>query len=360
MTNWLSAHPALDATTPRPVTLGAATGSYVDVQLAADWNQTCSQRARARHRPAPRPTELVDLRERKIRAVRARCSFRRHRHDRGRPLRESERFPRRLIARSGARRGVVRVPQVSEGSSRILSFRRGDAEQPPRSAQTFLGRPRERRNRIDRSGKEEGMRRMIGWALVSVGLAGVITAMTLTPGVATPPSGLALVPLARGSNTSDGTLPLKAGTDVAIAQITVTPGGSSGWHSHPGGAIVRRPAGLAHAVPIGRRPVPDQELCRGAGVRRATRRGGSGHQHGRGPVCPGRHLPARACGCVDEDRRARPGHVSRSLTTRPSATPRTWGVALTGLAEPGLHARVTRRFRIVEGACLVIGELEGA
>jgi len=82
------------------------------------------------------------------------------------------------------------------------------------------------------------MRRTVAWALVSVGLAGVITAMTLTPGVATPPSGLALVPLARGSNTSDGTLPFKAGTDVALAQITVTPGGSSGWHSHPGGAIV--------------------------------------------------------------------------------------------------------------------------
>jgi hypothetical protein len=41
MTSWLSTHPALDATTPRPVTLGAAMGSYVDVQLAADWNMTC-------------------------------------------------------------------------------------------------------------------------------------------------------------------------------------------------------------------------------------------------------------------------------------------------------------------------------
>jgi hypothetical protein len=41
MTSWLSAHPALDATTPRSVTLGAATGSYVDIQLAANWNQTC-------------------------------------------------------------------------------------------------------------------------------------------------------------------------------------------------------------------------------------------------------------------------------------------------------------------------------
>jgi hypothetical protein len=42
MTSWLSAHPALDATTPRPVRLGAATGSWVDVQLADDWNRTCS------------------------------------------------------------------------------------------------------------------------------------------------------------------------------------------------------------------------------------------------------------------------------------------------------------------------------
>jgi quercetin dioxygenase-like cupin family protein len=36
----------------------------------------------------------------------------------------------------------------------------------------------------------------------------------------------------------DGTIPLQVGTDVAMAQITVDPGGSSGWHSHPGGAII--------------------------------------------------------------------------------------------------------------------------
>ena len=42
MTSWLSTHPALDATTPREVTLGGATGSWVDVQLADDWDQTCS------------------------------------------------------------------------------------------------------------------------------------------------------------------------------------------------------------------------------------------------------------------------------------------------------------------------------
>jgi quercetin dioxygenase-like cupin family protein len=56
--------------------------------------------------------------------------------------------------------------------------------------------------------------------------------------LATPPSGLTNVPLARGTDLSDGTIPLQVGTDVAMAQITVVPGGSSGWHSHPGGAII--------------------------------------------------------------------------------------------------------------------------
>jgi quercetin dioxygenase-like cupin family protein len=82
------------------------------------------------------------------------------------------------------------------------------------------------------------MDRAVRWALASVGLACVITAMTLATSEATQPVGLTNIPLARGSNMSDGTIPLKAGADIAIAQITVGPGGSSGWHSHPGGAIV--------------------------------------------------------------------------------------------------------------------------
>ena len=82
------------------------------------------------------------------------------------------------------------------------------------------------------------MKRGIRLALLSVGLAGVITAATVAPGAATPPSGLTNVPLARGTNQSHGTIPLQRGTDIAMAQITVIPGGSAGWHSHPGGAIV--------------------------------------------------------------------------------------------------------------------------
>jgi len=82
------------------------------------------------------------------------------------------------------------------------------------------------------------MKRTFRWALLSVGLAGAVAAITVATGGATPPSMLTNVPLARGTNVSHGTIPLQVGTDVAMAQITVDPGGSSGWHSHPGGAII--------------------------------------------------------------------------------------------------------------------------
>src|SRR5437773_2263538 len=86
------------------------------------------------------------------------------------------------------------------------------------------------------------MKRAVRGALLSVGLASVVTAVTVAvtvaPSWATPPSGLTNTPLARGTDTSYGTIPLQAGTDVAMAQITVDPAGSSGWHSHPGGAII--------------------------------------------------------------------------------------------------------------------------
>ena len=75
------------------------------------------------------------------------------------------------------------------------------------------------------------------WVLVL--LFGVLGA-ALYGGIAlaTPPSDLLNTPLARGTDASHGTIPLQVGTDVAMAQITVQPGGSAGWHSHPGGAII--------------------------------------------------------------------------------------------------------------------------
>ena len=78
------------------------------------------------------------------------------------------------------------------------------------------------------------MKRTARWALLSIGIAGAVMVATGAPSFATPPSGLTNIPLARGSDTSHGTIRLHVGTDIAMAQITVNPGGSSGWHSHPG------------------------------------------------------------------------------------------------------------------------------
>ena len=80
-------------------------------------------------------------------------------------------------------------------------------------------------------------KRGLGLALLTVGLAGVLAAVTMLPGSATPPINLTSTILARGTDQSSGTLPLQAGTDVVVALNTLEVGGSSGWHSHPGGVI---------------------------------------------------------------------------------------------------------------------------
>ena len=76
-------------------------------------------------------------------------------------------------------------------------------------------------------------------AALTVALAGLFLAVSAVPGAATPPSpGFSSQLLGRGTDTSDGTLPIRQGMDIVVSKITVVPGGSSGWHSHPGGAIV--------------------------------------------------------------------------------------------------------------------------
>ena len=87
--------------------------------------------------------------------------------------------------------------------------------------------------------KRKFTKTILGMATVALLLAGA----AVFKARATPPLKLVQIPLARGTNISDGTIPLQFGTDVAMAQITVEPGGSSGWHSHPGGAIIVVKAG---------------------------------------------------------------------------------------------------------------------
>ena len=73
--------------------------------------------------------------------------------------------------------------------------------------------------------------------LLTAALAAVMLAANAIPGAATPPDKFSSQLLGRGTYMSHGTLPLTEGQDVVISKITVGPGGSSGWHSHPGGAV---------------------------------------------------------------------------------------------------------------------------
>lgn len=81
-------------------------------------------------------------------------------------------------------------------------------------------------------------KRGIALALTSLGSAGLVLALNAIPGGATPPGGFSSQALGRGTYMSHGSLPIDQGLDIVVSKIDVAPGGSSGWHSHPGGAIV--------------------------------------------------------------------------------------------------------------------------
>lgn len=81
-------------------------------------------------------------------------------------------------------------------------------------------------------------RRIMQLAVITVGFAGLFVAGNAVSGGATDAVGLTNALLGRGTYQSHANLPFRSGLDIVTAKITVTPGGSSGWHSHPGGAIV--------------------------------------------------------------------------------------------------------------------------
>ena len=78
--------------------------------------------------------------------------------------------------------------------------------------------------------------------LVIIGLAVPIAAIAATIALATPGSGILGGPvIARG--TLDGQFKLKLHDssntgDVVVQQVLIAPGGSTGWHTHPGPALV--------------------------------------------------------------------------------------------------------------------------
>ncbi|MET9517240.1 cupin domain-containing protein [Streptomyces sp. NPDC002994] len=78
-----------------------------------------------------------------------------------------------------------------------------------------------------------------GWGRKGMVLGGCVAALGMVPSaaLATPGSGVSGTVLATG--TSAGTMKVKAKgvTDVVVRTITIAPGGSTGWHHHPGQLI---------------------------------------------------------------------------------------------------------------------------
>ena len=80
--------------------------------------------------------------------------------------------------------------------------------------------------------------RSIRLAVTTLGFAGLIVALNAVPATATPGSGFVPTLLGRGTEQSNGTLPIRQGLDIVVTENNVVVNGRSGWHSHPGGVIV--------------------------------------------------------------------------------------------------------------------------
>lgn len=64
-------------------------------------------------------------------------------------------------------------------------------------------------------------------------------AMSAVPALATPPAGITSAPiLARGTNQTAQVVAGAANTDIVTTQLTLAPGATTGWHSHPGPVTV--------------------------------------------------------------------------------------------------------------------------
>ena len=80
---------------------------------------------------------------------------------------------------------------------------------------------------------------------LSVLLGAVIALLAGAAALATPPKDAVVTPLARASlgqlEAQHGDVELKRANgeaDVAVAKVTLEPGGSTGWHHHPGVTLV--------------------------------------------------------------------------------------------------------------------------
>ena len=83
-----------------------------------------------------------------------------------------------------------------------------------------------------------GRRRTAGMALIALSLATMVGVAVATPG-----SGVTVEPVAAGTIAQDFRIAQQDGLGVAIARFTIAPGGTTGWHTHPGKTVVAIQAG---------------------------------------------------------------------------------------------------------------------
>jgi len=92
------------------------------------------------------------------------------------------------------------------------------------------------------------MKKLIGGAAFLAGLAGLAVLVIGPPAQATPPAGVTSTVFAVGtfdkieaktlSSNWQARIDTKGATDVYILENRMAPGGTIGWHSHPGPSIV--------------------------------------------------------------------------------------------------------------------------
>jgi quercetin dioxygenase-like cupin family protein len=95
-------------------------------------------------------------------------------------------------------------------------------------------------------------------ALAGIGVVSTVvaTALIAVPALATPPSGVTVTPLAPVAQFAEinehaksgawkAKIKTKGSSDLHVVQVTIQPGGTLGWHSHPGPSFVIVKSGTA-------------------------------------------------------------------------------------------------------------------
>ena len=81
--------------------------------------------------------------------------------------------------------------------------------------------------------------------------------------LATPDSGLTRTPYGRGLHGEAGTVEIEPGKETVVYSITLAPGGSTGWHTHPDAVIFLVKSGALTQYGLDGPPCTAQTLVAG-------------------------------------------------------------------------------------------------